>query len=354
MEIDDKNQVNIENHDEKQFFDIVQRGLIEGGINLNAMKNWGKSRLLFAMCQTLRTTKFDKPIKCICFDGSEAWLYGFSKIPTFNINENDISMMNENKDIQEVEQYSFNNWQLVKLALEAQNDLLIRFRTKRPSKRGFCIRTICNYLDDIQRTERETTANHEPKQRIVFFIDELQDAFSNRATMRTDAEIFLCCFNEARNNFESFFSANIRETDTAKTIRSKQLNIYGKIPECDKNAYQRRLEKQYSVNFSNLQQRTWFLEGETFTSPNWSQVGKPFIINRALRAKYFNSEPKKQPKHFGAIEFFKYIFNPFAKYPKGMKPTETANTTEEKDDESEYDGVMTLPEEDSLLPEEEF
>ncbi|MGD0644543.1 MAG: hypothetical protein ABSA75_06530 [Candidatus Bathyarchaeia archaeon] len=79
MSTQNQEQPNIKQHSENQFSDIVRRGLMEGGINLNAMKNWGKSRLLFSMCQTLRTTEFDKPIRCIIFDGSESWLYGFSK-----------------------------------------------------------------------------------------------------------------------------------------------------------------------------------------------------------------------------------------------------------------------------------
>ncbi|MGD0644542.1 MAG: hypothetical protein ABSA75_06525 [Candidatus Bathyarchaeia archaeon] len=176
-------------------------------------------------------------------------------------------MTNENRSIEEVEQYSLNNWNLVELALKTHKDILFRFRTKRPSKRGFFIRQIVNHLDDVQRNERQNTSNHGPKQRICYFVDELQDCFNSRSQSRLDSEIFLTAFNEGRNNFESFFSANIRENDTAKTIRVKQLSVYGKIPECDKSAYHRRLEKQYNVNFSNLPQRTWFFEGQTFKSP---------------------------------------------------------------------------------------
>ena len=77
-------QVNISQHSESEFQNIVERGLIEGGIHLNAGKGHGKTRLLFNMAQSLRDLD---TVRVMIFDGSEAWLYGFSKIPVFTIGE---------------------------------------------------------------------------------------------------------------------------------------------------------------------------------------------------------------------------------------------------------------------------
>lgn len=49
----------------------------------------------------------------------------------------------------EMEHYNFNNWRLVETALSNHDDILFRLKTKKPSKRGFAIRSIINYLDDI-------------------------------------------------------------------------------------------------------------------------------------------------------------------------------------------------------------
>jgi len=355
-----KKQVNISNHEKIQFIDVVKQGLVEGGINLNGMKNSGKSRLLFTICQTLMNdnAKFDKPIRCIAFDGSESWLYGFSRIPVYDIAENDVQLVTDVKSTEDLEKYEFVNWQLIKLALDTNQHILFRLKSRRPSKRGYAIRQIILYLDSVQRKQRETTANHEPDKRIAYFVDEIQDAFTNRASLRLDNEVFLASFNEARNNYQSYFSANIRETDTAKTIRTKQLNAYGKIPEMDKMTYHRRLEKLYNVNLSEIPQRTWLFEGKIFNSPEFKQQGKPYIVNQAIRQRWFNSMPKAEPEKAKSpvTKFFELIF-PMMTLKKNLKERQTKPVeTQPKDDESEYDQIFTLPEDDSLLPpdSEEF
>jgi hypothetical protein len=55
------------------------------------------------------------------------------------------------------------------------------------------------------------------------------------------------------------------------------------------------LEKEYNIDFSKIPFRTWFYEGQTFVSPEWKQQGKPYQINRALRAKY-NSQQTQKPQ----------------------------------------------------------
>ena len=294
-------QSNINDHSEKQFHNIVKQGLRDGGIHANASKGHGKTRLLFSMAQYLRTLP---ECRVLIFDGSEAWLYGFSKIPVFTVGELDITLAKDVESIEQIERYSLNNWNLVKLALDSEKDILFRLKSRKPSKRGFFIRTIINYLDMIQRDQRETTPNHQPKQTIAYFIEEAQDAFNVRSTMKAEAEEFLTVFNEGRNNLEAFYTCCQRETDFSKTIRTKQLTAYGKIPESDKTAYHRRLEKQYNVNFSELPQRNWFFEGQKFTSPTWKQKGKPYQINDKIRQKWFNSLPKEQPKPKSLLERF--------------------------------------------------
>jgi hypothetical protein len=294
----EQKQSNIEVQQQKQFLDMVQQGLREGGIHLNASKGFGKTRLLFSMAQSIRNLE---NTRVFVFDGSMAWLYGFSKIPVFNVNEEDIQL-SEVKSIEDIETYSLTNWQLVNLALETHKDLLFRLKTRKPSKRGFFIRTVINYLDAQQRIEIDHNSNHEPKQSIAHFIEESQDAFNSRSQTRLESEEFLTVFNEARNNRESFFTASQRLNDFSKTIRTKQIYCLGRINSEDLTPVLRRLEKEHSINFSKMPLRTWFYEGQTFVSPEWKQQGKPYQINRALRAKY-NSQQTQKPQSL--IERFK-------------------------------------------------
>jgi hypothetical protein len=81
---------------------------------------------------------------------------------------------------------------------------------------------VINHLDAIQREQRETLSDNQPKKQIAYFIKESQDAFNCRLTMRTDAEEFLTVLNEARNQKEAFFTASQRLNDFSKTIRVKQ------------------------------------------------------------------------------------------------------------------------------------
>ena len=73
-------QSNIDNHSKSQFEAMIQQAMKEGGLQLTAMKGFGKTRLLFSMAQSIRNFSNSK---VYIFDGSLAWLYGFSKIPVF-------------------------------------------------------------------------------------------------------------------------------------------------------------------------------------------------------------------------------------------------------------------------------
>jgi hypothetical protein len=316
-------QSNIKNHSENKFQSLVKHGLVEGGIHVNASKNHGKTRLLFSMAQSLRNLD---TCRVLIFDGSEAWLYGFSKIPTFSISERDIQLINDVATTEDIERYQLTNWELVKLALSSEKDILFRLKTRKPSKRGFFIRTVINYLDALQRQNRTVTKDNEASQYIAYFIEEAQDAFNSRSTTRLEAEEFLSVFNESRNQKEAFYTASQRLTDFSKTIRTKQLYCIGKVNEEDKNGL-RHLEKLHNIDFSKLPQRTWFFEGETFVSPEWKQCGKPYQINRELRAKYMaNLKPEQPQKKQSIIQKIAFavnvILNPSANLPK---PKATAN-----------------------------
>jgi len=344
--MENTNKVNMENHS-KIFDSLIQTAISENSsYHICASKGFGKSRLLFSMAEALR-----KYSKVYIFDGSEAWLYGFSKIPTFNVNENDIQL-SEIKTVQDIEQYQLKNWNFVKFALESEKDILFRLKTRKPSKRGFFIRSVVNFLDAQQRAERQITANHEPKNNISYIIEEAQDAFNSRSTTRLEAEEFLTVFNEARNQKEAFFTASQRLNDFSKTIRTKQNYILGRINPEDRNQAIRSIEKELNINLAKLPLRTWLFNGETFVSPNWKQNGKPFIINRELRQKWF-SQVKQKPKAKKsiAIRYLEFI--------NRMWTGKKSNSEEQNIDRSIYDDdpketqESTDLEEDQALLEEE-
>jgi hypothetical protein len=289
-----REQINIKDHSENEFQRVVQQGLIEGGIHVNASKNHGKTRLLFCMAQHLRNLA---DCRILIFDGSEAWLYGYSKIPVFTIGERDIQLITDVQTVEEIERYQLNNWELVKLALQTHKDLLFRLKTRKPSKRGFFTRTVINYLDALQRAEKATTTDNEPKGYIAYFIEEASNAFNSRSTVRLEAEEFLTVFNEARNQKEAFFTASQRAFDFSKTIRTKQNFCLGKLSPEDVMGSFRRLEKKYDIELSELPQRTWFFDGETFTSPTWKQHGKPYQINKEIKKAYIET-PKPNGTQF--------------------------------------------------------
>jgi hypothetical protein len=201
--------------------------------------------------------------------------------------------------------------------------LLFRLKTRKPSKRGFFVRTVVNYLDRMQRIERETTATHEPKKYIAYFIEEAQDAFNSRSTVRLEAEEFLTVFNEARNQKEAFFTASQRLNDFSKTIRTKQLYCIGRINAEDKTSFLRRIEKNRKIDFSAMKQRSWFFEGKLFNSPTWKQSGKPYQINRELRAEFTQPTETKKP-------LLQRILNKFS-----LKGSDLGENPEYPEDETE-------------------
>jgi len=256
---------------------MVSFGLTHGGIHVVARKGHGKTRLLFWMARISRKLK----AKTIIFDGSETWLYGFDKIPTFTVKERDI-VSRKPKTIEEIEHYEVKNWELVQYVLEHYNAVLFRLKTRKPSKRGFFIRKVVNWLDLQQREARRFTEDNEAKVFIAYFIEEAQNCFTSRSTARLEAEEFVSVFNEARNQKEAFFTASQRLTDFSKTIRTKQAYCIGKIAEEDKSLAIRRIERKYNIDFSKMKARTWFFNGKTIRTPTFKQKGKPYIINKEV------------------------------------------------------------------------
>ena len=66
------------------------------------------------------------------------------------------SKLESNDDL---ENYSFENWHLVQLALKTHPNLLFRLKSTRPSKRGYAIRKIICYLD-AQREQKKQGQQH--------------------------------------------------------------------------------------------------------------------------------------------------------------------------------------------------
>lgn len=295
----DSDKVNIPDHSKSDFQAMIDDCMKNGGLGLTACKGYGKSRFLFNCAHYLQQ---QPNVRVLIFDGSDSWLYGFNKIPTFNISENDITI-NQVKTSLDIEQFTFNNWALVKFALRNYKDVLFRLKTKSPSKRGFAVRQIVNFLDDLQRQEKEQSPTHENKQSIAFFCEEFENCFSNRQTLRLDAENFKTAFNEARNFSEAFFTCQQYEQDSAKTLRVKQVNGLGQLNETQKMPYHRKLERELNINLSDMKPRTWLIGEKLITVPTWTQSGKPIIINRLLREKFNSQQP--QPQKQGLIARFK-------------------------------------------------
>jgi hypothetical protein len=297
---------------------MVNEGLRHGGIHLVSDKGHGKTRLLFSIADYCRTLENSR---VIIFDGSDSWLYGFSQIPVFNVNNEDISA-NSQKYSFETEHYSLNNWNLVKLALDNHQDILFRLKTRSPSRRGFFIRSVVNHLDNIQREQIELSPTNQPKNQIAYFIEESQDAFNSRTTARTESETFLTVFNEARNQREAFFTASQRLSDFSKTIRTKQSYLIGRINMEDINPQIHRYEKLYNVNLAETPLRSWYFKGEMMVSPTWTQDKKPYIINQEIRKQY------QQPTNYKLIPATN-------KKPNLLKRIFNALTTQSNNDQTE-------------------
>jgi hypothetical protein len=283
--------------------------------------------------------------KVYIFDGSETWSYGFDKIPTFTIEDRSIRLLGNNATIDEIERYQIDNWHLIELALNRYHSLLFRLKTRKPSKRGFFVRQVVNYLDTLQREARQTTEDNEAKNYIAYFIEEAQDCFNSRSTTRLESEEFLSVFNGGRNQKESFFTASQRLTDFSKTIRTKQIYCIGRVSEEDKGYGLRRIEKFYNLDFSRTPQRSWFVEGlnKSFLSPEWSQRGKPFQINNELRRIWNTSTSPQKPQKEGLLT--KIVKALFPQQKKTYRYSEIDEEIDETDEFLENDFDEQLDEE---------
>jgi hypothetical protein len=284
-----KEQFNISNHE--QFNNFVSESL-RIGAHVCGAKSHGKTRLGFCVASELMKLP---NVRVIAFDGSLAWVFGFSRIPTFTIGERDI-LANSRKTTDEIEKFTLENWNLVKLALDTHKDLLFNLKPRSPSRRGFFIRTVINYLDAIQRKEKETSPNHENSKALAYFIEESQNAFNSKSSQSLECETFQTVFSEGRNNREGFLTNSQRLTDCSKTIRTKQYYCLGRLNVEDITPALRKIEKAHNLDFANMKPKTWYYEGLVFESPEFKQSGKPYKINAEIKQAWLKNLPKTSPQ----------------------------------------------------------
>jgi uncharacterized protein (DUF2141 family) len=337
MENSENKKVTISAH--STFENFVSEGLRIGS-HIVAAKSHGKTRLMFSIAEQLQK---QENVRCQIFDGSETWIYSASRIAVFNVGERDILATNR-KSIDTIEKYSLENWNLVKLALDSYPSILWRLKTRSPSKRGFFIRTIANYLDLLQREEKANSPTHENTKAIAYFIEEAQNAFSSRNSASSENETFLTVFNEGRNNKEGFFTNSQRLTDFSKTIRSKQIQCIGKLSNEDITPSLRRLEKLHGLEFANMKPRMWFYEGETFVSPTFTQHGKPFIVNEEIKKKWMDSLPMKESLAQKIARWFKPKVQQKVDQPQQQPQTQNSENL----DQSVYDDNPQATQEEDL------
>ena len=140
----------IKDHEEKAFNDFIAQSLDSGGSHIVANKSHGKTRLMFAIAEKLQK---NPNIRNIVFDGSETWLYSASQIPVLTIGDHDI-FKRHRKTTEDIEKFQLQNENLVKLALKTKKDLLFRLKSRSPSKRGFLVRYVVNYLDQFREKRK--------------------------------------------------------------------------------------------------------------------------------------------------------------------------------------------------------
>jgi hypothetical protein len=120
----------------------------------------------------------------------------------------------------------------------------------------------------------------------------------------------------------------------------------------------RNLEKQHNIDFSKIPLRHWFYGGKIFESPLWKQQGKPFQINKDIKALFMaNLKPKETPKPKGKLgEFIETLDFMLTGTPHIKQPTTTATTKLSSEDlEQESNSFFESEEENDLREiEEEF
>jgi len=362
----EENNIKNENLEKTEFQKMIEYSVKSGGVHVVASKGHGKSRLMFSMARELA-----KLGRLYIFDGSETWLYGFDSIPTFTVEDRKIMFLGLNTSTLDIERYSIRNWVMVERALAKYPVLLFRLKTRKPSKRGFFVRQVINYLDGQQRINRESTVDNEASSPMSFIIEEAQDCFNSRSTSRLESEEFLTVFNEARNQREAFFTASQRLTDFSKTIRTKQVYCLGRIGNEDTTTGLKRIEKQHNIDLCRMPVRTWFIEGleKLFLSPDWKQNGKPFQIPNEIETVWKpNAELTRQQKPASILKrLYRSLFKTGnstllmtgtmeeekIRETKEMKAFEEAQNEEQKnqeiEDEEDEDFIMLGDDEDSDL-----
>jgi len=284
----EEKDINIKDHDQTQFKNFIFESLKSGGAHCVANKGHGKTRFLFCVASELMKTE---NVRVIIFDSSDAWLYGFNKIPVFNIGERDIQRA-QRKSTEDLEKFTLLNENLVKVCLQSETHILFRLKSRNPLKNAFFVRTVINYLHLKQREEKEASKDHTNSLSIAYILEEAQNIFNSRATSSNDMLTFLSVFNEARNQKEAFFTASHRLNDFSKTIRSKQNLAIGKLSSEDISPFLRRKEKELNIDFTKMKERTWLFNGVLFESPWFKQEGKPHIINDNIKLKWLSALPK--------------------------------------------------------------
>jgi hypothetical protein len=347
----EEKQPNTEQNSEKTIIDHSETQIQEDKFNnfcseslrigafIVANKSHGKTKLM----QVLASKLIEQPnTRTLIFDGSLAWVYSFSTLPYFTIKERDLLETNR-RNANTIEKFEFQNWNLIKLALETYPNILFKIDTRQPNRRGFIIRTIINHCDQLQRTEKENSATHENTKAFAFLIEESQNVFSSfgNSTASQECGSFMTAFSEGRNNKLGFVFSAQRRNDFSKTLRSKCLTCLGALNMEDVTPELRRLEKLHGIDFSEMKAKTWLYNDELFTSPTFSQKGKPFEINAEIKKLWLDSLPK--PKSLKQ-KILTWLLTPRNQNQKAnlddSEPKSVYNESEGMDEEIEDDGII--------------
>ncbi|MFZ0447349.1 MAG: hypothetical protein WAM95_22490 [Bacillus sp. (in: firmicutes)] len=356
-EIDKEFAKSMDNGNFEEYLKSVN--LRHGGVHFVSSKGYGKSTALKAIARFYAKQPDTYVIIC---DTILNFCLDFDKCPYYTVKENAIQEKTKNIEINDGKSYLV--WAkeyiidpepfefLNEMIKEKQHLILFSIDLMEIDLVGIFYAKLIDFLYQKQRIKKKYHRGNLPEQ-YVLISEETEAVFSNstldrRIMSRTQKE-----YAEMANLRIAMFSCSQRLTEISTRYRGKMdsyLIGHTSIEDFDLKLSRMLKFSKHREDVLKLPKGSWLdtKSDSIITFPDFIPNGIPYECKPKISEQ---PKTKKEPKPFGLIPFLKYLLSPRV-YPKGYEPTANRKIELSKDDESEFDGILSIDDEDRLFPSE--
>ena len=327
-----------------------------GDLLLIARKGHGKTETLKALARTFKNMA---NTRVIIFEDFPKWIHEFDGIPYMTIKNCDVRDTNHTIDLEDYflrheKSYVVTNPNVQQFLKNNKHGIFV-MEIKDIDRTAFFIYSVVNQF--YRKAYLRAYKNYRKKEHIIFIIEESQNVFDSSTINKRLFNRLRKIFSVARNLDLHFVLCSQRLQDLNTKIRARCRLLVGEISLDD---YELKFERL--LRHSKHREHVLHLPKGVFLYPKldsligfplFKQSGKPYAWKpKPKQQKPIVQTTKPKKKNF-LSRFYTWLTKPIIiRKPKRYTGNNENLTREEEEEDSEFDGILGIGEEDALFPPE--